>query len=59
MNNLGKRSGATDANISTVPHLEEIMPCVEEAIDIDTPVKGNTKCKMVLTQNNQKIQENM
>ena len=47
MENLGKRSGATDARIfNRIQDIEERISGVEDTIkDIDTRVKENTKCK--------------
>jgi tetrahydromethanopterin S-methyltransferase subunit B len=51
MENLGKRSGATDASIiSRIQEIEERISGVEGTIeDIDSIVKENTKCKKFLT----------
>jgi len=60
--NLGKKSGASDASIkSRVQNLREgITSEVEDIIEhIDTIVKENAKCKNFLTQNFQEIQDTM
>ena len=51
MENVGKRSGATDASIiSRIQEIEERISGVEGTIeDIDSIVKENTKCKKFLT----------
>ena len=61
MENLGKRSGATDASIiSRIQEIEERISGVEGTIeDIDSIVKENTKCKKFLTQNIQEFQDTM
>ena len=57
MENLGTRSGVTEANITNrIQEIEERISGIEDTIeDIDTTVKENTKSKMFLTQNIQKI----
>jgi uncharacterized coiled-coil protein SlyX len=59
--NLGKRSGSTDASITNrIQEIEEKISGIEDTIeDIDTVVKENTKNKMLLTQNIQEIQDTM
>jgi hypothetical protein len=53
MENIGKRSGATHANIiNRIQEIEERLSGIEETIEnIDTSIKENTKCKIFLTQN--------
>ena len=59
--NLGKKSGAIDANINN--RIQEIEDRISEAEDtigtIDSTVKENTKCKKAVTQNIQEIQDTM
>jgi hypothetical protein len=59
LENLGKRPGVTDASITNRIHeREEGISGLEGTIeDIDTIVKENTKCKKLLTQNIQEIQD--
>jgi hypothetical protein len=61
MENLGKRSGVIDASITK--RLQEIKERISGAEDpfknIDTTVKENAKCKKLLTQNIQEIQDIM
>jgi hypothetical protein len=61
MENLRKRSGATDATItSRIQEIEERISGVEDTIeDSDTTVKENTKCQKILIQNIQEIQDTM
>ena len=62
MDNVGKRSGATDATSITnrIQDIEERISGIEDTIEvIDVPVKENTKCKKLLTQNIQEIQDTM
>jgi hypothetical protein len=57
MENLGKRSGITDVNITNrIQEIEEKISGVEE---IDTTVKENSKQKEFLTQSIQEIQDTM
>jgi hypothetical protein len=58
--NLGKRSGAIDASITNrIQEMEERISGTQDAIEnIDTAIKENTKCKKILTQNFQEIQDN-
>ena len=58
---LGKRSGTIDASISNrIQEMEERISGAEDSIEnIDTTVKENTKCKRILTQNIQVIQDTM
>jgi hypothetical protein len=57
--NLGKRSGVVDASINNrTQEMEERISGAEDTIEnIDTTVKENAKCKKVLTQNIQEIQD--
>jgi uncharacterized coiled-coil protein SlyX len=59
--NLAKRSGVIDASITNrIQEIEERISGVEDTIEnIDTTVKENAKCKKLLTQTNQEIQETM
>jgi septation ring formation regulator EzrA len=56
---LGKRSGVIDASITNrIQEIEERISGAEDPIEnIDTTVKENTKCKKLLTQNIQEIQD--
>ena len=58
---LGKKSGAIDASITNrIQEMEERISGVEDSIEnIDTTDKENTKCKRILTQNIQEIQDTM
>ena len=58
---LGKRSVTIDASISNrIQDMEERISGAEDSIEnIDTTVKENTKCKRILTQNIQVIQDTM
>jgi hypothetical protein len=58
---LGKKSGTIDASISNrIQEMEEIIPGAEDSIDnMDTEIKENAKCKKILTQNIQEIQDRM
>ena len=49
LENLGKRSGATDASIKN--RIQEIDDTEDTIENIDTAVKENAKSKKVLTQN--------
>jgi chromosome segregation ATPase len=57
--NLGKKSGAINASITNrIQEMEERNSGAEDAIEnIDTTIKENVKCKKILTQNIQKIQD--
>jgi hypothetical protein len=57
IDNLGKRSGVTDASISNrIQEIEErISGTVDTIENIDTTIKENAKCKKILTQNIQEI----
>jgi chromosome segregation ATPase len=59
--NLGKKSGTIDASISNRIHeMEERTSGAEDSIEnICTTTKENTKCKKILTQNIQEIQDTM
>jgi predicted ribosome quality control (RQC) complex YloA/Tae2 family protein len=61
MENLGKRSWATDASINNrIQEIEERISGLEDPLeDIDTIVKENTKHKKLLTQNIQEIKFTM
>ena len=60
MENLGKRSGVTDASINRTQEIEERISVAEDTIqNIDTEVKENTKSKKLLSQNIQEIQNTM
>jgi predicted nucleic acid-binding Zn-ribbon protein len=50
MDNLRKRTGATDASITNrIQEIEDRISGIEDTIeDIDTLVKENTKCKNLL-----------
>jgi predicted nuclease with TOPRIM domain len=58
---LGKKSGTIDANISnTIQEIEERISGAEDAIgNMGTTIKENAKCKKILTQNFQEIQDTM
>jgi predicted nucleic acid-binding Zn-ribbon protein len=59
--NLGNRSGVIDANITnTIQEIEERISGAENTIEnIDTTIKENAKCKKLLTQTIQEIQDTM
>jgi uncharacterized coiled-coil protein SlyX len=59
MDNLGKRSGATDASITNrIQEIEERTSGIEDTIEnIDTSVKENSKFKKLPTQHIQKFQD--
>jgi chromosome segregation ATPase len=59
--NLGKKSGTIDASISKrIQEIEERISGAEDSIEnIGTTIKENTKCKKILTQNIQEIQDIM
>jgi chromosome segregation ATPase len=59
--NLGNRSGVIDASITNrIQEIEERISGAEDTIEnIDTTVKENAKCKKLLTQNIQEIQDTM
>ena len=58
---LGKKSGNIDASISNRKQdIEERISGAEDPIEnIDTTIKENAKCKKILTQNIQEIQDIM
>ena len=58
---LGKKSGTIDATISNrIQEMEERISGAEDSIEnISTTIKENTKCKKILTQNIQEIQDTM
>jgi hypothetical protein len=59
--NLGKRTGVIDASITNrIQEREERISGAEDTIkNIEIIVKENAKCKKLLTQNIQKIQDTM
>jgi wobble nucleotide-excising tRNase len=59
--NLGKKSGAIDESITNrIQEIEKKLSGAEESIEnIDTMIKENVKCKKILTQNIQEIQDTM
>jgi hypothetical protein len=59
--NLGKKSGVIDANITNkIQEIKERISGAEDSIEnIDTTIKENAKCKKTLTQNIQEIQDTM
>jgi prefoldin subunit 5 len=61
LENLGKRSGVIDTSITNrIQGLEERISGAEDTIEnIDTTLKETTKCKKLLTQNIQEIQDTM
>ena len=61
MENLGSKSGGTDASITNrIQEIEERISGIEDTIEnIDTSVKEITKCKNLLTQTIQEIQDSM
>ena len=61
LENLGKRSGVIDASITKrIQEIEERISGAEDTIEkMDTTTKENTKCKKILTQNIQEIQDTM
>ena len=61
LENLGKRSGVIDASITNrIQETEERISGAEDKTEnIDATVKENAKCKKLLTQNIQDIQETM
>jgi predicted RNase H-like nuclease (RuvC/YqgF family) len=58
---LGKKSGTIDASISNrIQEMEEIISGAEDSIEnIGTTIKENAKCKKILTQSIQEIQDTM
>ena len=60
--NLGKKtSGVIDASITNrIQEIKERISGAEDTIEnIDTTIKENVKCKKILTQNIQEIQDTM
>jgi hypothetical protein len=57
----GKKSGAIDASITNrIQEIEERVSGAEDTIEhTDTTIKENVKCKKILTQNIQEIQDTM
>jgi predicted nucleic acid-binding Zn-ribbon protein len=57
--NLGKKSGNIDASISNkIQELKERISGAEDSVEnIRTTIKENAKCKRILTQNIQEIQD--
>jgi uncharacterized protein YukE len=58
---LGKKSGTIDASISNrIQEMEEKISGAEDYIEnMDTAIKENAKCKKILIQNTQEIQDTM
>ena len=58
---LGKKSGTIDTSISNrMQEMEERISDSEDTIEnINTTIKENSKCKNILTQNIQEIQDTM
>jgi hypothetical protein len=58
---LGKKSGTIDVNISNrAQEMEERLSGAEDSIEnMDTTIKEYAKCKKILTQNIQEIQDKM
>jgi DNA-binding FrmR family transcriptional regulator len=58
---LGKKSGTIDVSISNrIQEMEERISGAEDSIEnMDTIINENTKCKKILTQNIQEIQDSM
>ena len=61
MENLGKRSGATDTRIvNRTQNIEERISCIEDTIEgIDSMVKVNTKYEKLLTKTSIKFRTNV
>ena len=59
--NLEKKSGVIDANINNrIQEMEERISDAEDTIEtMDSTVKENAKCKRLVTQNVQEIQDTM
>jgi hypothetical protein len=59
--NLGKKSGTIDASISNrIEEMEQRISGAEDSIEsIGTTIKENAKCKNILIQNIQEIQDTM
>jgi hypothetical protein len=58
---LGQKSGTIDSSISNrIQEMEERISGAEDSIEnIGTTIKENAKCKNILTQNIQEIQDTM
>jgi hypothetical protein len=58
---LGKKSGTIDVSISnSIQEIEESISGAEDSIEnISTTIKENAKCKKILTQNIQELQDTM
>ena len=58
---LGKKSGTIDASISNrIQEMKERISGAEDSVqNMDTTIKENAKCKEILTQNIQEIQDTM
>ena len=58
---LGKKSGTIDASITNrIQEMDERISGAEDSIEnISTTIKENAKCKKILTQNIQEIQDTM
>jgi hypothetical protein len=57
---LGKKSGNIDANNNRIQEMEEKTSGVQDSIEnMSTTIKENAKCKKILTQNIQEIQDTM
>jgi chromosome segregation ATPase len=58
---LGKKSRITDASISNrIQEMEERISGAEDSTEnMDTAIKENEKCKEIVTQNIQEIQDKM
>ena len=58
---LGKKSGNIDTSISNrIQEMEDRISGAEDSIEnIGTTIKENVKCKKILTQNIQEIQDTM
>jgi hypothetical protein len=58
---LGKKSGTIEASISNkIQEMEERISGAEDSIEnIGTTIKENAKCKKILSQNIQNIQDTM
>jgi prefoldin subunit 5 len=58
---LAKKSGTIDSSISKrIQEMEERISGTEDSIkNMEMTIKGNAKCKKILTQNIQEIQDTM
>jgi chromosome segregation ATPase len=58
---LGKKSGTIDVSTSNrIQEMEERISDAEDSIEnMDTTIKENAKCKKILSQNIQEIQDTM